>query len=96
MGTEFNIYDHGKNPTEKKVKEEEIRKQLGGILYESNLMGSRGPRKMQVLLPQVTAEGEVKIWKPKTPNDHLVPMFKGGQKENMIYLINKPPKWNEG
>jgi len=52
LGTEFHLYDTGENP--KKAKSlEKIRTQLGAVIYESNLLGARGPRKMRVLIPDV-------------------------------------------
>ena len=48
MGTEFIFYDSGENPA--KVKDQNlIRQELGVSYYESNLMGSKGPRKMTVI-----------------------------------------------
>lgn len=47
MGTEFTLYDHGEDP--KKVKNKDLaRSELGMVFYESNLLGTKGPRKMQV------------------------------------------------
>lgn len=52
LGTEFTLYDDGVNP--KKVKaNQQVRKELGGVFYESNIMGNKGPRKMKVILPEV-------------------------------------------
>ena len=34
------------------------RKELAGIMYAANVMGSRGPRKMQVAVPVVGEEGK--------------------------------------
>ena len=52
LGTEFHVYDTGENPKEAKTLEK-IRKELGVVIYESNLMGARGPRKMRVLIPNM-------------------------------------------
>ena len=50
LGTEFHVFDTGDNP--KKCKNpENARKELSGVIYESNLLGSRGPRKMKVIIP---------------------------------------------
>jgi tubby-related protein 1 len=52
LGTEFHLYDTGENP--KKCKSaDKIRRELGLIIYESNLLGSRGPRKMKIIIPEV-------------------------------------------
>lgn len=49
-GTEFQIFDAGWNPTAFGETEEEgaaVRAELGAVIYTSNVLGSRGPRKMQ-------------------------------------------------
>lgn len=50
VGTEFLIYDNGKNHKEALVPVEE-RKVLAGIVYEKNIFGSKGPRKMRLIRP---------------------------------------------
>ena len=56
LGTEFSIYDTGANPG--KVKNmDEIRSQQGVVQYETNVLGSKGPRRMKVLLPNVDMQG---------------------------------------
>lgn len=44
MGTEFTIFDDGDNP-KKKVKNPkgELRREMGAVTYESNVLGSKGP-----------------------------------------------------
>jgi hypothetical protein len=57
---------------------------------------------MHVLLPRFGADNRPCVWKPlkvgyqsySQDNEHLIPYFQAGLRENMIYLINKPPKWN--
>ena len=56
LGTEFYIYDTGKNPNKAK-NFEEVRKQLGFVEYETNVLGSKGPRRMKVVLPRVSKDG---------------------------------------
>ena len=53
LGTQFTIFDHGTNPKSKEsfANPENIREEHGIINYESNFFGTRGPRKMRVLLP---------------------------------------------
>ena len=62
LGTEFYLYDVGKNP--KKAKSfEDVREQHGFVEYETNVLGSKGPRRMKVVLPRVTREGQQIQWK---------------------------------
>jgi len=66
LGTEFMIYDKGLNPKKKTATQETMREELGAIMYQSNLLGAKGPRKMRVLLPAVNAAGDRCTWKPTT------------------------------
>lgn len=56
LGTEFYIYDDGDNPDKAKDKNN-IRTQQGVVQYETNVLGSKGPRRMKVLLPNVDVQG---------------------------------------
>ena len=58
MGTEFNIFDNGQNP-QKANNFDQVRKQLGVVVFETNIMGTKGPRKMKVLIPDITNNGMV-------------------------------------
>ena len=58
MGTEFTIYDQGENP--KKTKDvNQIRREMAAVLYESNVLGSKGPRKMRVLILAIDKEDSI-------------------------------------
>eukprot|EP00357_Protocruzia_adherens_P037087 CAMPEP_0115045410 /NCGR_PEP_ID=MMETSP0216-20121206/48135_1 /TAXON_ID=223996 /ORGANISM="Protocruzia adherens, Strain Boccale" /LENGTH=409 /DNA_ID=CAMNT_0002428291 /DNA_START=123 /DNA_END=1349 /DNA_ORIENTATION=- len=65
LGTEFTIYDHLDNP-EHVTSPDRIREELGVVMYQSNIMGSRGPRKMKVLTPTVDENGERYGWRPRS------------------------------
>ena len=52
LGTEFYLYDDGDNPKKAK-KFEDSRTEHGIVEYETNVLGSKGPRRMKVLLPLV-------------------------------------------
>jgi tubby and related proteins len=49
LGTEFTLYDSGENPSKTKMFSK-MRCELGIVLYESNLLGAKGPRKMKVMV----------------------------------------------
>lgn len=62
LGTEFYLYDDKENP--KKAKDaESVRREHGTVEYETNVLGSKGPRRMKVLLPMVDAVGQQYIYK---------------------------------
>ena len=71
FGTEFQIYDSGINYSDGGSSSDEIRQELGCVLYASNVLGSRGPRKMQVCINKVDeVKGQVK-WQPRQKDDEV-------------------------
>jgi len=95
LGTEFNVYSPGLNPKKRAANVTNTREQMGVVLYQSNILGSKGPRKMRVLLPAVNPQGEHVIWKPRNKNDGMLQKYKAGDTTGMFVFYNKPPKWNE-
>ena len=72
MGTEFHIYDTGNNP-KKAMSFESVRKELAVVTYETNFFGSKGPRKMMALVPDLKEDGESFFeWKPTKVRDYLI------------------------
>eukprot|EP00762_Andalucia_godoyi_P008713 ANDGO_00449.mRNA.1 Tubby protein homolog 1 len=88
LGTEFRLYDNGENP--EKGKKGLARRDLGIVLYEPNLLGNKGPRRMTVVVPQ--AEVEVR---PRTEKDSIYERFKQARLEDLACLRNKEPVWND-
>ncbi len=95
MGTEFTVYDKGLNPKRKAATIETFREELAIVMYQSNLLGAKGPRKMRVLLPAVNVEGERYRWKPASKDLSMLNKYKAGDLTGMFDFFNKPPKWNE-
>lgn len=95
IGTEFQVFDNGHNPKdEPESASQVVRKELGGVMYAANVLGSKGPRKMQVCLPPVE-DGEI-IIPARNSDDELINRIKNRDRLNeAVYLINKPPRWNE-
>eukprot|EP01006_Ploeotia_vitrea_P033904 TRINITY_DN65658_c11_g2_i1.p1 TRINITY_DN65658_c11_g2~~TRINITY_DN65658_c11_g2_i1.p1 ORF type:complete len:648 (+),score=2.35 TRINITY_DN65658_c11_g2_i1:28-1971(+) len=104
VGTEFQVYDNGVAPRDGKEEEEQTggvntnpRKELAGIMYAPNVMGSRGPRKMQVAVPAVDAHDRAVTWKSSGSSgvDELINRIRDRNMRDIVYMINKPPRWNE-
>ena len=77
MGTEFHIYDTGSNP-KKAMSFESVRKELASVTYETNFFGSKGPRKMRALVPDLKEDGETFFeWKPTKVKEiiGIIPTF---------------------
>lgn len=62
LGTEFYLYDDGVSPKNERGVER-IRREHGIIEYETNVLGSKGPRRMKVLLPLVNSDGQQVVFK---------------------------------
>lgn len=69
LGTEFSIYDNGANP-EKAKTPDSVRSQHGVVQYETNVLGSKGPRRMKVLLPMVDVNGQQTVWRSADVSSH--------------------------
>lgn len=106
VGTEFQIFDDGVNPKDNDGDDEagmkfgsNVRCELGSVMYAANVLGSRGPRKMQVAVPAVDENGNILKWKdgagPNGPGDDMLTRMKERNFRDLMYLINKPPRWNE-
>lgn len=102
VGTEFVVYDDGQSPEAKSGGaggggglSSEIRQELAVVNYASNVMGSRGPRKMRVAVPRVLPDGRRVVFQPDRDEDGMMSKLKTGHTQDMFTLVNKPPKWND-
>ena len=89
LGTEFCIYDRGSNPElvdhDDPDSEESLRQEMGVVQYESNVLGSRGPRKMQVGLPDVNhLSGEQVVFQPGKKQETMMGKLKKRDFTNMV------------
>eukprot|EP01032_Pedospumella_encystans_P019660 gene19660-22358_t len=114
VGTEFQVFDNGVNPKDSEPDEAAnsngaVRCELGSVMYAANVLGSRGPRKMQVALPGLDEHGRIMQWKDNggattdhhdnggnsNADDTILTRMKDRNLRDLNYLINKPPRWNE-
>lgn len=105
VGTEFQIYDAGRNPNNNTAYFDErtdvpIRSELGAVVYSSNLIGSRGPRQMQVCINRVNDDTgkPTKAWQPAHRDEEMIQCFKHrvpAALRHLVVLENKEPQWNE-
>lgn len=60
LGTQFTIYDNGysqlKDDKREEAKRCNPRQELAAVIYDTNLLGFKGPRKMTVIIPGMTAD----------------------------------------
>ena len=73
------------------------RTDLGAVLYDYNVLGTRGPRKMTGAIPRVDdASGQRAIFRSDgNGKDGIVDAVRKGQRDDVIVLRNKSPKWND-
>ncbi|XP_063797771.1 tubby protein homolog [Pseudophryne corroboree] len=97
LGTRFTVFDNGVSPESKPfVQEREtIRQELASISYKTNVLGLRGPRKMKVIIPGMNQERERVCIQPLDERETLLSRYQNGNMEDIIYLQNKVPSWNE-
>ncbi|CAG8481360.1 12928_t:CDS:2 [Ambispora gerdemannii] len=80
---------------EQNVPDIPLREELGAVVYDPNILGFKGPRKMTVLLTGMTKTGERPEFRPKTEEETLIGKFKSGSHRDILVLHNKSPQWNE-
>ena len=105
LGTDFQIYDAGRNPNNSTAYFDErtdvpIRSELGAVVYSSNLIGSRGPRQMQVCINRIDDDTgkPSKAWQPAHRDEEMIQCFKHrvpAALRHLVVLENKEPQWNE-
>jgi len=84
-----------KTLTDTPSDKDHLRKELAAVVYETNVLGFKGPRKMTVVIPGMTLEQERVDVSPKTDNDGLVERYKRKNMDNLLELHNKTPVWND-
>ncbi|KAK3858867.1 hypothetical protein Pcinc_034963, partial [Petrolisthes cinctipes] len=99
LGTQFTIFDGGegkkKNATSTTTEKNSSRQELSAVIYETNVLGFKGPRKMTVILPGMTAEHQRVEFKASVEHDSLIERWKSKNMDQLIELCNKTPVWND-
>ncbi|KAM8976322.1 tubby-related protein 1 [Pelodytes ibericus] len=95
MGTKFTVFDNGANPERANSDWSNVRQEVAAIIYETNVLGFKGPRKMTVLIPGMDEDCERVPIRPRNDNDGLLQRWQNKNMENLIKLHNKSPVWND-
>ena len=102
VGTEFQVFDNGVSPKDSEGDDvnstnSNVRKELASVIYAANVLGSRGPRKMQVAIPAVDENNQITTWRKGAANgqEDILSRIRDRNLRDLVYLINKPPRWNE-
>ncbi|XP_063236383.1 protein king tubby [Bacillus rossius redtenbacheri] len=99
LGTHFSVYDSGFSHRRGEAKEgwkrNAPRNELAAIVYETNVLGFKGPRKMTVILPGMTPElKRVKVC-PQDDSETLLERWRSKTTDSLLELHNKTPMWND-
>lgn len=95
IGTHFTVYDNGVSPRKANIKEGILpRQELAAVIYETNVLGFKGPRKMTVIIPGMSDDQRVAIY-PQDDSEGLIESWKMKNMDNLIELHNKTPVWND-
>lgn len=95
IGTQFTVYDNGTSPYKSSVEGVLERQELAAVVYETNVLGFKGPRKMTVVIPGMNKNHQrVKV--ATTDNySSLLECYRTKNMDDLIELHNKTPQWNE-
>ncbi|KAF9977107.1 Tubby- protein 3 [Actinomortierella ambigua] len=72
-----------------------VRQELGVVIYNPNVLGLKGPRKMTILMNMMTPEGSMIECRPTDVKDSLTSRYSSGDRSDLLVLKNKSPQWNE-
>ncbi|XP_010133476.1 PREDICTED: tubby-related protein 1, partial [Buceros rhinoceros silvestris] len=95
MGTKFTVFDNGANPDRANADWSNVRQELSAVVYETNVLGFKGPRKMTVIIPGMNADNDRVPIRPRNDNDGLLMRWQNRNMDNVIELHNKAPVWND-
>ncbi|XP_039295421.1 protein king tubby [Nilaparvata lugens] len=97
LGTQFTVYDHGKSPKHCSLKDDidKPRQELAAVVYETNVLGFKGPRKMTVILPGMTQDCQRVQITPIDDTESLLECWRAKNMDNLVELHNKTPAWND-
>ncbi|XP_048879301.1 tubby-related protein 1-like [Brienomyrus brachyistius] len=95
MGTKFTVFDNAVHPDRALHDMSNARQELAAIIYETNVLGMKGPRRMTVIIPGMNKDNERFPIRPRRENDGLLTRYQNRNMENLIELHNKTPVWNE-
>ncbi|GJJ72201.1 tubby-related protein 1 [Entomortierella parvispora] len=72
-----------------------VRQELGAVIYNPNVLGLKGPRKMTILMNTMTIDGEMAERRPTLVKDTLIGRMTDGDMSDLLVLRNKSPQWND-
>lgn len=79
----------------KKNQNQLVRQELGAVIYNPNVLGLKGPRKMTILMNTMTADGGLVEKRPTQTKNTLIGRMTDVDMSDLLVLRNKSPQWND-
>lgn len=97
LGTGFSVFDCGVNPHKRRALPDlsNTRQELAAVLYETNVLGFKGPRRMTVIVPAMTPEHTRIPVKPRFDSETMLERWRRDQMQDLLKLYNKQPVWSD-
>ncbi|KAF9363803.1 hypothetical protein BGX34_003265 [Mortierella sp. NVP85] len=85
----------GKGKKEDRSQSHLVRQELGAVIYNPNVLGLKGPRKMTILMNTMMGDGSMVEKRPTHNKDTLIGRMTDGDMSDLLVLRNKSPQWND-
>ena len=97
VGTRFTCFNGGQNPKKGGILSDgsNLREELCAVVYDTNVLGFKGPRKMTVIIPGMGLDHERVPIQPQSESEALLERYRLKRMDNLITLHNKTPVWND-
>lgn len=78
LGTQFTVYDNGYSLMKDDKRDDRFnpRQELAAVIYDTNVLGFKGPRKMTVIIPGMTSDQKRVEICPRDETETLLGIFK--------------------
>ncbi|KAK4023389.1 hypothetical protein OUZ56_008805 [Daphnia magna] len=87
FGTHFTLYDDGHKLSS--------RQELAAIIYDTNVLGFKGPRKMTIIIPAMSIEQQRVDVCSSVEHEGIIDRWKRKMSDDLLQLHNKTPVWND-
>ncbi|XP_076334410.1 tubby protein homolog, partial [Tachypleus tridentatus] len=96
LGTSFTVFENAANIQEGNVSENRAgsRCEIAAVIYETNVLGFKGPRKMTVIIPAMDSEHKRVEIRPNSEGGSLIESWRNKNMDSLLDLHNKMPVWN--
>ncbi|MCO5584760.1 hypothetical protein L7F22_038692 [Adiantum nelumboides] len=100
-GTHFWFYDKGEHPRISRdkscIRRPMDRVELGAVMFEPNVFGMKGPRKITAIIPAFDSDDRPYVFDPQFQGStSILHRYRSGyDHEKMVVMKSKLPEWNK-